>query len=812
MLFSESHIGTDKTKPLKSCKIKMQSSQQVDKKIQEEHRSAGNEIVYSYFNPPSISGVSADRKRWTILFAEMQSGKTFTFLFVSFEMLSKKMVDKVIIFSGNRETGLRAQTEEARNKFVKHFRNHLRKDADFRLLSEEERNDKLDELDEIVHKIEIVWGCELKDQEPEPMFQMIPSNTLFVFEESHFAQNRGMQVDKYLTKMGISATGEGLEASGNYVLSVSATPISELSDVAHDAQTKGLVYLKPGQGYFGLSTMCNNGNLFGYDVSKWKDTLDSAMESVNRRHPFCTLDSAMESVNRSHPFCFGKYALLRLTKKKSPKKSGGAGGGGRRRRQDSSEDEEDEEEDTAAVEEAKAIARKHNWDIRFHDSIPHTEERQQINIRNPEIKDKKKMKKALKDLNDVPERHTLVLLKGKCRMGHDVPKQHIEFVMETSQNPNTDVVLQSLLGRMCGYHVNRNVMIYLSNKIIRSPEFAKYLAMVRDISSKEKITVLPNKARNIRPLKSRATGGAGSDEDNDEDHPELNKIIPLRFPGLALSQDGQSIIDKIVIKQKIWDHFNDINVQNCENLNSPEQYQDIQTTIVEENNGPVGFRVSRVNNNHALTYKLIPEVYRKAFDTRSVPSLPPACAPNREGVIPRLFVFGELDDYHGFQKGDVFLDIRISTGPSTAAGGGGDAAYSPAELKRIPTTNRREIFGHALETGETIFTNGSMLIGLRPESHCNVELMKQGLREFIQLSLQPCDGIMYPRRINSVTNKNGESAGIYMTQEVYDTVKPGGRVFCEIQAEFNVDLVLKKGKEKLKLADRYIFKFVEISW
>ena len=292
----------------------------------------------------------------------MQSGKTGTFLFVSFEMLIKKMVDNVIIFSGNRQTGLKKQTEDSVKKFVGMFRRHLRNDADFRLLSEEERNDKLDELDEIVekNKIKVVWGSDLKKQK-DPK-----KHTLFIFEESHFAQNEGMQVNKFLTKMGISATGEeGLEKSGNYVLSVSATPISELSDLVYDSQTKGLVYLKPGPTYFGLSAMRETGNIFSYNVSEWKQQLESAIDLVDHRQLLCV---------------GFQYALMRLTKKSSKKT--GAGGDMRRRRGE--EDEEEDEEDTDAVEEAKAIARKHKWDIRFHDSIPHTEKRKQINIKNPE--------------------------------------------------------------------------------------------------------------------------------------------------------------------------------------------------------------------------------------------------------------------------------------------------------------------------------------------------------------------------------------------------------------------------------------------
>jgi hypothetical protein len=54
-------------------------------------------------------------------------------------------------------------------------------------------------------------------------------------------------------------------------------------------------------------------------------------------------------------------------------------------------------------------------------------------------------------LETPPPVTTLVILKGKCRVGKVVPKQHIAFVWEDSENPNTDTLVQALPGRMCGY-------------------------------------------------------------------------------------------------------------------------------------------------------------------------------------------------------------------------------------------------------------------------------------------------------------------------------------------------------------------------
>ena len=715
-----------------------------DDKIYDAQIRTGNEIIYSHFNC-SITGTG--QQRWTMLVAQMQSGKTGTYLFTAFEMLTQNLVSNVVIFSGNREIELREQTEKGLDDFVFKYSLYLSEVVDW------DERERMRKSREALSKIRVVWGSGLKK---EPNFPM--KKTLFIFDESHYAQNKGMQVDKFLTKIGISATGEGLEASDNYVLSVSATPMSELSDAIHFTQTKGMVYLEPGPSYYGVADMRENGNIVGFESEDLCETLISAL-------------------HRPSADAY-KYALIRMTTSSSSGKK-----------------EKEEEEDLESIRQAIEIATRAGWICRFCDSDLEREPSTKINIG---------------DLEHAPtEGNTLVFLKGKCRMGQVVPKQHIAFGMETSKNPNTDVMLQSLLGRFCGHDHNKNIIVYLPQKVVSSGELEKYIHMCSGLSERRAIEMIPTKSKNIIPEKNPDV----------EQEPKLHEIIPLKFPGLALSKDGLTLVDSKDIKRKILDHFHGKQLQTVENLNTQEQYQDIQTTIVEQRtidceNGrilqDVKVRVANVNLENK-TYLPLPEKYREAFDTHSVPSLPAACAPNACGQIVRLFVFGNLenDNYHGFQKGDVFLDIRISTANQLK--------------KHIPKTTGREIFRHTMETGEAVAMNGAMMLGLDPETHCNVELMHQGLRQFIQLSLRGAGGaggagaggVIYPRRINSVINTDGESSGILMSQEVYNAVKPGGRVFLEIKAEFNVDLVLKKGKGNFKIApDVYAswIKFIEISW
>jgi hypothetical protein len=107
---------------------------------------------------------------------------------------------------------------------------------------------------------------------------------------------------------------------------------------------------------------------------------------------------------------------------------------------------------------AKKIATDNNWKYRVIDSESISDTRHE----HDEDYD------PINDLNDSPDHNTLIFIRGMYRMGKVVPKPHIAFIMETSKEPNTDTVLQGLIGRMCGYGINdgEEPDIYINNKIL----------------------------------------------------------------------------------------------------------------------------------------------------------------------------------------------------------------------------------------------------------------------------------------------------------------------------------------------------------
>ena len=80
-------------------------------------------------------------------------------------------------------------------------------------------------------------------------------------------------------------------------------------------------------------------------------------------------------------------------------------------------------------------------------------------------------------MNDQPEKRSIVHICGKARMGQVLPKEYIGMVYEQSANPGVDTILQGLLGRMCGYHKNTDIDIFIPKS--RKEHIVHYINSLR---------------------------------------------------------------------------------------------------------------------------------------------------------------------------------------------------------------------------------------------------------------------------------------------------------------------------------------------
>ncbi len=208
--------------------------------IHDQERAAYKKIM-DYFD---------NEKRYVVLLAPMQSGKSNTFKMVGAEMLRHKLVDRVVIFSGNREKSLFKQTK-SHDDFKEAY-------ADF-IGSYTRGKSEIKAAVDAVDSFEVVWGPELKRFDPRTASKG-ENRILYIWEESHYGQSRRQQVDSFLTRVGIQASGDVMP-EGCFLLSVSATPFSELSDLYHFNQNKQVVRLIPGSDYISISKMRSNGQI-----------------------------------------------------------------------------------------------------------------------------------------------------------------------------------------------------------------------------------------------------------------------------------------------------------------------------------------------------------------------------------------------------------------------------------------------------------------------------------------------------------------------------------------------------------------------
>lgn len=575
----------EKCKPKKSKKEKKEEVMI----ISEQQIKAANDIINAFKD-----------RRWVILTAQMQSGKTTTYYLTAAIMLMLRVVNKVIIFSGNNEIELKKQINDSKNKFLKSLKKNLNILNNYNLGGEYDNiEDLFDLFTNFEENIEVLWGRDMEKYEYSP-----DETVFYIWDESHYAQNKCMGPEKFLKSQGIRAHGDqyNLEENNCYMLSVSATPFSEISDNKHQNQNKTIINLEvDDEKYHGVKKMVQNELIHSYDYSQWKTHLSNTL----RRH-----------TSSSH-----KYALLRL--------------------RDSLQ---------MNTEDAVKIIRRCGWKHKIFDSS------------------KSNQLENIQKLEDEPEENTVIVMKGKCRMGKVVPKQFIAFCMETSKNPNTDVVLQGLLGRMCGYHSYNDIEIHLSNNVVESTdgstEFERYVRYI------EFNDVIPRKANNIVSGKTITTS-------------TLYPIIPIRIRFNERPEDIRSEVQAV---------FNEIHTNSVVNVYDDDIIQNYnnrqQTVELVRRLAMMSTRkmvVKRVNTKN-VSYASVPRIINESIRRRIPESLGSSGgieANDDETVV--IWVFEKDYEEFDIEQGDIFIDARTKT---TSV----EIIRETAETRMIPRTTKRETF------------------------------------------------------------------------------------------------------------------------
>jgi hypothetical protein len=679
--------------------------------ITNEHIEAANLIMESF-----------QVGNWTILIAQMQSGKTFTFLLVCSEMLRLNLIDSVIIFSGNAETDLRDQLKAKVTGKDKEFEKAYRKFLRNKLREENFDGDEADEseriMENILAKITVIWGTELNK------FKERPENSLLIWEEAHFAQSLSQCPDKFLRRVGISADGDSayLQAKNNFVLSISATPFSELSDNIHNTQNKAIVYLKPGNSYNSIKMIRDYGRL----------------------KAFTSVESGLTGALNT-PRTSPKYALVRISNKNESK--------------------------------VISIINACGWAFVVFDSLEKSDE------------DSKRANEVWKNMGAAPVRDTVILIRQKCRMGKNLNKQHVLFVMETAKSSNTDTVLQSLLGRVCGYSVGSDqIDVYLHQKIVSSGEIDRYIQLIEDITVSGQVLILPKKARNLKSTVAFKS---------------MHPIVPFVVSDIDVSSisSRRSIPDQVkeAINQEDFNFGKTQYTQFQEIRHKLNTYCDVNG---HRNTTEIEFEIHDVSSNEKKRFTPISQAVKRYRETDAM--MPESLwitgvqkGQHKEGRIIHLFCYKTSD--YGIPAGSV-----VVYGVTQCH----NDYYT--EVTNIPRTTLREVFAHNLEDGTTVEGNGGFVIPLPGESCNKIEVMMENILEFVEISMRhdTCRSVS-----SQWDSKDREYKGILVFSHVEKSLLPGGSIYNAV-AEKGFELKLTPSTSPLpeKLSARGVKRFASISW
>jgi len=650
-----------------------------------------------------LSNMSSNYEiRWTVLLAQMQSGKTEAYLLVACEMLRISRVECVVVFSGNAETDLKDQLvgiiSGVNHKFWRKYEWYMEEVCGV------DRDAAQDYIDTLKPKFQIVWGTELKKYSG-PTRQM-----LWIWEESHYAQTINQCPDQFLRNIGISADGDfaDLDDKDNYVVSVSATPFSELSDAHHHAQSKKVVYMRPGTGYTSV-----------------KDIRDS-----NRLRPF---ESVAIDLTKAFnlPRASPKYAIVRITKTNE--------------------------------ETVKAIAKANGWKCEVFDSVSVGQE-------------KLNGERAWNEMKDAPTMDTVILIRGKCRMGKNLEKKHVLFVMETAKTSKTDTVLQGLLGRTCGYSEGSDrIVVFLHKKIVSSEEIDRYITMVDEKETTGDILTTPLRANNLAEKKVKKT----------------DPIIPMKITrdrAISTTNDTPRIIEDI------YHAFN--NNVRIANGNDQRVYDEVRQKIIDAYNGDRSnlrvfyLDISKKTRGADKATKLV-----EAFAKEETLLLGSGCGIDKEGLEINIWFPKNIP---GMNANEMYITSHVTK--------------ADASPDNVPLTTGREVFRHRTEDGVDVESNGAFSVFLSKDTAYDKHKMSTELHNIITLSLSMPNNT---RKVASCwDHKDKVSKGIIVSQDVFKALEKGGAIYNDFKALWGIVLNIKKtgGPVPMELSQNGCLRLASISW
>ena len=383
---------------------------------------AANDIVATFVNSQRLfaDGTSPDHTNplpfYSLLWAQVQSGKSGTFHCIARMMYWKGLIDHVYILCGSSETCLRDQA-------IKDM-NHYQSD--------------------IIDDFEVIFRQDFFKRMPLSHNPLRLERALFTIDESHMDQDKNQQLNVLLSAYGLSLAGTVplMRDNNTFIASVDATPYAEVAAVlSHHSLPKHIHKMIPGKGYIGPIQLANAGRLHNApDIADFNFT---------------------RIANIIRTYANGKYAIFRTRGKKTKI--------------------------------LVALCKTFGFDLRFY----------MMKKSNIVITDDEKTPLIRQSLQDKPLKTTIVIISGRLRAGKVVPKEHLGLMWESAPKSNTDVLIQGLWGRACGYY-NSSLMPHIFLPLVHlvtSGELDKYKDAHYSTDTPDEEYTIPTRASNLKRIK-----------------------------------------------------------------------------------------------------------------------------------------------------------------------------------------------------------------------------------------------------------------------------------------------------------------------
>ena len=353
--------------------------------------NAANDIVGTFVEAHRLYNLGVRDKPlpfYSLLWAQVQSGKSGTFHCIARMMYWKGLIDHVYILCGSSELTLKNQA----------IADSIRYQSD------------------ILDDFEVLFRQDFKKRLPSSTNPLRLERALFIIDESHMDQDNNQQLNLLLEAYGLSLAGSLplMYDLNTFIVSVDATPYAEITAIISSlALPKHICKMVPGDGYIGPIQLYHSGHL--HNALPFNESNFHHIAHIIRK------------------YAQGKYAIFRTRGLKTKLLIN--------------------------------ICKAYSFDIRYYT----------MNRNTIVVTDDEKTSLVRQSLQDKPSNTTVVIISGRLRAGKVLPKQHIGLLWESAPKSNTDVLIQGLWGRACGYYSSTPPHIFLPlNHLIISGELDRY--------------------------------------------------------------------------------------------------------------------------------------------------------------------------------------------------------------------------------------------------------------------------------------------------------------------------------------------------